>query len=228
MASATPATLCSGDTNYSNLGIQLAQSGETGAVALVTLTTPLTAGNYIVDTVAWDGYEGRSTSVPPELSEKYYIEFVDAAGATVGSTGTTDELSEDSDFVQVHPSFSVTLTGTAVQMRFVQVIDFIAPGDLVQASCVGITAVPEPTTTTTTAATTTTTAPPPTTTTTAAPTPVITAVPTTTTTAVVAAEIVTAPRTLPVTGSSSAPLVVLGTAMIAGGAVLLVRARRLA
>ena len=91
MASATPATLCSGDTNYSNLGIQLAQSGETGAVALVTLTTPLTAGNYIVDTVAWDGYEGRSTSVPPELSEKYYIEFVDAAGATVGSTGTTDE-----------------------------------------------------------------------------------------------------------------------------------------
>jgi LPXTG-motif cell wall-anchored protein len=219
--------VCSGDTQlYANLDIELSQVGDSGEVVVVDLSGPLAAGNYSVNTIAFDGYLGRTED---REREAYYIEFIDAAGTVVGRTGETPELPDDQEIVEAAITFEVTLSGTATQMRLVQIIDFVAPGDEVEVGCVGITRLADPTTTTqapTTTATPTTAAP-----TTQAPT---TAAPTTATTARAASASTAAPvvrstsAQLPVTGGETVPLAIAGGVLMGAGALLVVRARRTA
>lgn len=227
--------VCAGTNSYNNLGIELAQIGSEsvdssfGAVAVRDLMPTMVAGQYSITTTAYDGYVGRSVNRPAELSEKYYIEFLDDQGNVVGATGTTPELPDDADYVEASATFQVTLTGTATQVRYVQVIDYIAPGDLVHVGCLGMTFIVPPTTTTSTSTTSTL---PPTTSTTATPpttaTTVVSEPPPSTLLAVVPTSppVTTATRTLPVTGSRSGPLAAAGVLFVAAGAGLVVRARR--
>ncbi len=239
MASAGAGTVgvCSGSTIYA-LDVELSQVGENGEVHVVDLTEPLAPGRYEVDTIAFDGYPGRTED---NEREAYYIEFVDASGNVVGRTGETPELPDDVEIVERAASFTVTMTGTATQMRLIQVVDFIDPGDEVEVGCVGITALVDPSTTTTQPSTTTT---PPSTTgpttpttgsttlSTVAPVTVTTAragvAGTAVTTAATAAPVVRAQSSqLPVTGGETLPLAVVGTALLGAGAALVLRARRM-
>ncbi|MDH4143633.1 MAG: hypothetical protein OEY23_00505 [Acidimicrobiia bacterium] len=226
---------CWGDDVYAELNIELAQVGDVAGIATVGLDPVLDAGSYEVMTIAFDGYIGRAADLE---RESYFINFLDADGSVITTTGETPELADDLESVEAVATFEVTLDRPAVSMQFVQIIDGVDPGDLVQVGCVGITAMadeePDPGQTGTTTPTETTnpteegssTEVEPaseTTPTTAAPTPT-TAAPAPTTTA---APVVTATRSLPVTGPMSLPLALSGVGLVLGGLGLTIRARRL-
>jgi hypothetical protein len=224
--------LCEGT---STLSIEYGTAGELADVPgndvkVWDLAEPLVAGHYVVDTITFDEYIGRSTDTP-ELSERWYAEFLDADGAVVGQTDATEDLRDDVDNVRVNTTFSVELTGTAVKVRLILVKNFDEVSDLVHVHCLGFdrqveettTSATEAPTTTTEAPTTTTTEAPPTTTTEAPPTtaaPTTTEAPTTTTEAVVK---VSDTRTLPVTGRNELPLVIAGTGLLLTGSGLVAR-----
>ncbi len=222
---------CSGDWAYNHLNIELVQDTTTGVgIEDIDLTEPLVAGQYGIETIAFDGWIGRSNDLPE--TERYLVQFIDADGNVVGQIGATPDLVDDVDEVEALSSWTVDLTGTAVKMRFVQVVDDQGPNDLVWVGCVGVTSIPEPTTTTTQPEPTTTTTAPP-----VVPTTVVPADPPTTTPSTEAPSTTAAPvavlgaqvtRTLPNTGSTTAPLVLAGTTLLVAGAAIVLRARRMA
>lgn len=211
---------CDGDQTYALAEIFLAQGYNRrfimqGDVRVVDLTTQMEAGEYVVDTYSWDEHPNRPYDTP-QASERYYVEFVDAEGNVVGSTGATTDLPDDVVRGESYDTFEVTLTGTAVEMRIIHIQDYITTGSVVP-GCLSISAVVEPepeTPPTTTPPTTTppTTAPP--VTTPPATTPPTTEAPTTTAPAV---EVDDNTATLPHTGSNALGLTMVGGSLIVTG-----------
>ncbi|MPY91594.1 MAG: hypothetical protein GEV08_00615 [Acidimicrobiia bacterium] len=214
--------------------LELVRVGDVVGLRDVELTTPLEAGTYDVETIAYDGFIGRADEPEPvENSERYMIQFVDVEGNVVGETGTTDDLTDGVEEIEQRFSWQVDLSGTATGVRFVQVADFEGPEDLVGVGCIGVSAVlpPATTPTTETPTTQTPTTEPPVTPVTETPTtaPPATAAPTTAAPVEVSTAAVTAPaRTLPLTGPHTGQLVTLGALLLGAGGALVVRARRLA
>jgi len=147
----------------------------------ITLTTPIPAGTYDVQTVSYDGHPNRVGSQPFEY---YFLQFLDSGGTEIARTGNTTELVDGVDVAQAFDVFpSIVLaddTYTIVAVHGYQ-LDASHSSNSLQPVCVGFSQV----VTTTTTTTTTTTVPPSTTvaptTTTVAPTTTTTVAPPTTT-----------------------------------------------
>lgn len=211
---------CAGEHVFIVPGGNVEMHDEPGFdVAIFDLGMTLEAGTYTVQT---KGFDGAGRSETPELSERWMAEFLDAEDGEVGESGVTADLPDDFDYVESIDDFSgVVLSAAATRVRLVMIKDFKSPNSF-RVRCLALTRLPDPTTTSTTApATTTSTVAP---TTTAAPTSTVaptTAAPTTTAAPVVAA------ATLPVTGSDTMLLVIVGAAVTMVGASLMLRSRRL-
>ena len=162
-----PSIACSGDFTglWPNVGFGgrasiLAQ--HTSRPSQRTISAFVPAGTYDVTAVSYDGYDGRSTVF--QKLEQYFLEFLDAGGNVLATTGATDDLLDGveettrSTFVG-----EISLAADAVEVRAVHLFAGQSVGtQSVAPSCFGATSttVP-PSSSTTTTTTATTTQPPP-------------------------------------------------------------------
>ncbi|MDW3220049.1 MAG: hypothetical protein R8F63_15665 [Acidimicrobiales bacterium] len=170
-AQSGPAT-CGGDTltpvNFPNVGFNAGVaativSGNSYYNRSKTVAADVPAGEYIINTVAYDGYDDRVNTVP-QMYEQYVLQFIDDAGIVIAGTGMTADLVDGVSEAQWSGSVgTVVLNRPAVAIRarhaFANDAAVNAEGgaNSVQPVCVGFSLVPPPTTTTTTTSTTTTT-----------------------------------------------------------------------
>ena len=120
-------------------------------VRTVDLGFSLPAGSYEVMTSSFDGYPGRRDEPESgrEKAERWYAEFLDDAGRTVGAlSGTTSDLPDDTDTAVVVDRFApVELSAEATAVRFVLASD-LRSLNLVHVGCLGFQRLPDATTTT--------------------------------------------------------------------------------
>lgn len=120
-------------------------------VRTVGLGFTLPAGSYEVMTSSFDGYPGRrdEPEAGREKAERWYAEFLDAAGRTVGAlSGVTSDLPDDTDSAVVVDRFApVELSAEATAVRFVLASD-LRTLNLVHVGCLGFERLPDATTTT--------------------------------------------------------------------------------
>ena len=210
-AGATP-PLCTG-TEVFDLsgtgGVEL--YGVTGYdVRTVELPFALPAGSYEVMTSSFDGYPGRKDepAAEQEKAERWYAEFLDRDGRTVGAlAGVTSDLPDDTDTAVVVDRFGpVELAGTATAARLVLASD-LRSLNLVHVGCLAFA--PSQAATTTTAGT-------------VVPGEGGTTVP-------ARPDLVEVPRPaeLPATGVEVTPMLLVGVALAALGLVLVLRSRPL-
>ncbi|MEZ5168489.1 MAG: hypothetical protein R2695_19180 [Acidimicrobiales bacterium] len=123
-------------------------------------------GTYAVDTVGYDGSPDRENAY--QMFEQFKLEFLDADGVVIATSGITDDLPDYVEEVTVpYDVGQVTLDRTAVTVRGIHAfIGDESSANSVMPVCVGWTLIPEETTTTTTSTTSTTTTQPEETTTT--------------------------------------------------------------
>jgi len=115
-----------------------------------TIAISVPAGTYDVDAVGYDGSPTRATDAA-QPHEQYKLEFLNAAGAVIGTTGITGDLA---DLVQeatwAGPVGTVALAEPATQVRAVHAFaGQVIPGspNSVMPVCLGINAYVPPTTT---------------------------------------------------------------------------------
>lgn len=196
-AQAGPAGSCSGDVT--TFGTEYYGTADFGNRLIVPATasrtyslgSALAAGEYVVDAVSYDGYPDRVLTAP-QPEEKWFVEFLSAAGAVLATTSATGDIADGVEEASWAGAIgSVVLADVATDVRIVHAPAGDGSANSVRPVCIGATLVEPPVETTTTTeapATTTTEAPAtttsvaPTTSTTAAPTTTTTAAPTTTTT----------------------------------------------
>jgi hypothetical protein len=221
---------CAGDYQYEWSGWGYARHGSgtivsPGSNAALGYPTrrpvavDMPAGTYDISAAAYDGDADRATD-SPQLDEQFHLEFVDADGTVIATTGSTADLPDEVEEATWAGSVGrVVLDRPAVTVRAVHSFTGGGPGTVnsVMPVCFGADIVAPPVTTTTTiveeeeeeqttptteAPTTTTAAPEPeTTTTTAAPT--TTLAPTTTTVATVVLSVTEAVPAAAATGTPS-------------------------
>lgn len=177
-AQSGPTSACTGDTvfgiinpstAFDNWSPELLRSDPPNGPSSRTyaLPAPVPPGTYRVDAVSYDGYVGRE-STNPQQSESWYVQFLDAGGNVIATTGATADIADGviEDTKAGVIADSLVLGAEAVQIRTHHALVDPSQVNSVKPICVGWTLLQPPTTTE--APTTTTEAP--TTTTTAAPT----------------------------------------------------------
>ena len=200
----------------------------------------LAAGTYNVSGSSFDTYLGRATVT--QASEIWDVQFLDASGAVIATSGTTGDLPDRVETAEWSGSLgSVTLPTGAVSVRAHHRPDAVADGSANSVVPKAITICTPALVTTTTTSTTTTVAPTTSTTTTTTTVPATTT--TTVPTSVGSATTVPTPSTAPVkvgaettvkvevkpqteeslavTGSGSRPVVAAGLIMFGLGVLML-------
>lgn len=116
-----------------------------------TINASIPAGTYDIDTVAYDGNPNRAAGTP-QMFEQYHLEFLDAAGVVIDSTGTTADLADGvMEASWAGPVGQVVLDRPVTQIRAMHSFPFHTTPDTansVMPVCVGVTPGVVPTTTT--------------------------------------------------------------------------------
>lgn len=115
------------------------------------LPTPIPAGAYELDAVSYDGYPDRD-GAPAQPGEQWYLDFLDADGNLLATSGVTADLADG----VVEATWSGSIGGVALSAPAVTLIARHADPDgpspnSVHPVCLGWTRLPDPTTTSTAA-----------------------------------------------------------------------------
>lgn len=104
-----------------------------------TLTTPLAAGNYVINGVSYDGYTGRD-AVPAQPDERWYAEFLAADSSILATTSSTGDV-EDGVLESTWSGSlgSISLAAEATSVRFVHAAIGGTNPNSVRPICLGAT-----------------------------------------------------------------------------------------
>lgn len=126
-----PTGSCSGtSTNFGTEFFGVQDGGNrllstTPTERVFSLDAALPAGTYDLNAVSYDGYPNRDI-VPAQAKEQWSAQLLDAAGATIATTGTTGDIADEVlESTWTGSVGSVTLDRAAVAVRIVHA----APGD---------------------------------------------------------------------------------------------------
>ena len=114
-----------------------------------TPAAPLQPGTYLIETVTYDGYEGRQTVTQP--FEQVVIQPLAADGTVLATSAPTIDVPDlvlEATSVTQMPAITIDQPATAIRARHAYLGTDATPNSL-DVICIGFTLVPPPTTTTT-------------------------------------------------------------------------------
>ena len=142
-----PASDCAGDaTTFGSAFFGTEDNGNrllsTGPSSRdYTLNSPLAAGTYEINGVAYDGYSTRAL-IPAQPNEQWFGEFLGADGSVRATTGTTVDIADEVIEATWAGSLgTVTLADTATAIRIQHATPNSPFVNSVRAVCVGATLV---------------------------------------------------------------------------------------
>jgi hypothetical protein len=142
-----PAFDCAGDaTTFGSASFGTEDNGNrllsTGpSTRDYTLSSPLAAGTYEINGVAYDGYSTREFT-PAQPAEQWFGEFLAADGTLLATTGTTVDVADEVVEATWAGSLgTVTLADTATTVRIQHAAANSTDVNSVRAICVGATLV---------------------------------------------------------------------------------------
>lgn len=115
-----------------------------------TPAAPLQPGTYLIETVTYDGYNGRETVTQP--FEQVVIQPLAADGTVLATSAPTTDVPDfvlEATSVTQLPAITIDQPATAIRARHAYLGTDSTPNSL-DVICIGFTLVPPPTTTTTT------------------------------------------------------------------------------
>jgi len=148
-----PSSSCSGDvvtefgTEFFGFGpgrdeVAVFSTGPTTRV--FDLAAPLTAGEYALAAVSYDGYPGRDT-VTAQPQEQWFAELLSADGTVLATSGTTADIADNvTEDTWAGAIGTVTIADTATQIRITHAAIGATSANSVEPVCVAATEIVPP------------------------------------------------------------------------------------